>query len=41
MAVECKIPCFTSLDTVKALYDAIESETEDKDLIPVDITRIG
>ncbi|MCR5186384.1 MAG: carbamoyl-phosphate synthase large subunit [Clostridia bacterium] len=41
MAVECKIPCFTSLDTVKALYDAIESETDDKDLIPVDITRIG
>ncbi len=41
MAVECKIPCFTSLDTVKALYEAIESETDDKDLIPVDITRIG
>ena len=41
MAVECKIPCFTSLDTVKALYDAIENETDDGDLIPVDITRIG
>lgn len=40
MAVECKIPCFTSLDTVKALYDAIENETEEDDLVPVDITTI-
>ncbi len=40
MAVECKIPCFTSLDTVKALYDAIENETEESDLYPVDITEI-
>jgi len=40
MAVECKIPCFTSLDTVNALYQAIEDDTEEKDLKPVDITEI-
>ena len=40
MAVECKIPCFTSLDTVNALYQAIEDETDEKDLTPVDITEI-
>ena len=40
MAVECKIPCFTSLDTVNALYQAIEDDTEEKDLNPVDITEI-
>ena len=40
MAVECKIPCFTSLDTVNALYKAIEDETGEEDLTPVDITKI-
>ena len=40
MAVECKIPCFTSLDTVNALYKAIENDVEEKDLTPVDITKI-
>lgn len=40
MAVECKIPCFTSLDTVNALYKAIENNTQEKDLTPVDITKI-
>ena len=40
MAVECKIPCFTSLDTAWALYKAIENGTEEKDLKPVDITKI-
>lgn len=40
MAVECKIPCFTSLDTVNALYKAIEEGTDEEDLIPVDITSI-
>ena len=40
MAVECKIPCFTSLDTVNALYQAIEDETDETDLLPVDITEI-
>lgn len=40
MAVECKIPCFTSLDTVNALYQAIEDDVTEKDLTPVDITKI-
>ena len=40
MAVECKIPCFTSLDTVNALYKAIENNVDEKDLTPVDITKI-
>ena len=40
MAVECKIPCFTSLDTVYALYKAIENDVEEKDLEPIDITKI-
>ena len=40
MAVECKIPCFTSLDTVNALYQAIEDETGEADLTPIDITKI-
>ena len=40
MAVECKIPCFTSLDTVNALYEAIAEETAEKDLEIVDITEI-
>ncbi len=40
MAVECKIPCFTSLDTVNALYQAIEDETKETDLTPIDITQI-
>lgn len=40
MAVECKIPCFTSLDTVNALYKALENNVDEKDLTPVDITKI-
>ena len=40
IAVECKIPCFTSLDTVSALYKAIEKETQEEDLSVVDITKI-
>ncbi len=40
LAVECKVPCFTALDTVQALYDAIKNGTKEKDLIPVDITKI-
>lgn len=40
MAVECKIPCFTSLDTVNALYQAIENEITEADLTPIDITKI-
>ena len=40
MAVECKIPCFTSLDTVNALYEAIENEEDENTLEVVDITEI-
>ena len=40
MAVECKIPCFTSLDTVNALYEAIENEENENTLEVVDITEI-
>ncbi len=40
LAVECKIPCFTSLDTVNALYKAINDDVEEKDLEVVDITKI-
>ena len=40
MAVECKIPCFTSLDTVNAFYKAVEEGTDEKDLKPVDIASI-
>ncbi len=40
MAVECKIPCFTSLDTANALYKALENHVEEKDLRPIDITKI-
>ena len=40
IAVECKIPCFTSLDTANALYKAIEKGIGEKELTPVDITKI-
>jgi carbamoyl-phosphate synthase large subunit len=40
LAVEHKIPCFTSLDTVKALRHAIKDGKSEKNLIPVDITKI-
>ncbi len=40
LAVECKVPCFTSLDTVKALYDAIKNDIKEEDLEPVDMTQI-
>ena len=40
MAAECKIPCFTSLDTANALYNAIEDENKEDDLGIVDITKI-
>ena len=39
-AVECKIPCFTSLDTVNALYEAIEDNVREEELEVVDITEI-
>lgn len=37
LAVESKIPCFTALDTVSALYEALEKGTREEDLEPVDI----
>ena len=40
LSVECKIPCFTSLDTVNALYKAIENGVTNSDLKPIDITKI-
>ena len=40
MAVECKVPCFTALDTVQALYEAIKNGVKEQDLTPVDITII-
>ena len=40
ITVECKVPCFTSLDTARALYDAIKEDKKEEDLIPVDITEI-
>jgi carbamoyl-phosphate synthase large subunit len=40
LTVEHQIPCFTSLDTVKALCHAIRNGKTEKDLVPVDITKI-
>ena len=39
-AVECKIPCFTSLDTVNALYEAIENEIREEELEIVNMVEI-
>ena len=40
LAVECKIPCFTALDTAEALYEAIENGITEEDLVPVNIGEI-
>jgi carbamoyl-phosphate synthase large subunit len=40
LAVEHHIPCFTSLDTAKALRHAIKDGKSEQDLIPIDITSI-
>jgi carbamoyl-phosphate synthase large subunit len=40
LAVECRIPCFTSLDTVKALRHAIKDGKMEKNLKPIDIGTI-
>ena len=37
LAVESKVPCFTALDTVEALYEALEKGTKEEDLTPIDI----
>ena len=39
-ASECKIPCFTSIDTAYALYDAIEDGKTEEELDILDITKI-
>jgi len=39
LAVECKIPCFTSLDTVNAFYNSI-IKNKQEDLDVVDTTKI-
>lgn len=40
IATECKIPCFTSIDTASALIVAIENNKKEEDLEIVDITKI-
>ncbi len=40
LAAESKIPCFTSLDTANALYDAIEDTKTEEELEVVDITEV-
>ena len=40
LAAESKIPCFTSLDTANALYNAIEDTKTEEELDIVDITEI-
>lgn len=40
LAVESKIPCFTALDTVAALYEALEKGTNEEDLTPIDVGKI-
>jgi len=40
VAAECKIPCFTSIDTANALYDAIANGKTEEELDIIDITKI-
>ena len=40
IASECKVPCFTSIDTAYALYEAIASGKTEEDLDIIDITKI-
>lgn len=40
IATECKIPCFTSIDTANALIVAIENNKKEEELEIVDITKI-
>lgn len=40
LAVESKIPCFTALDTVSALYEALEKGVSEEELTPIDIGKI-
>lgn len=40
IAAEYKIPCFTSLDTAQALYDAIKNHVTEEELSIIDINKI-
>ena len=40
VASECKIPCFTSIDTAEALINAIEDKRTEEDMDIIDITKI-
>ena len=40
LAVESKVPCFTSLDTANALYNAIDDANTEEEIEVVDITKI-
>jgi carbamoyl-phosphate synthase large subunit len=40
LAIENRIPCFTSIDTVRALWHAINQGKKNSDLVPVDIRGI-
>lgn len=40
IASEYKIPCFTSIDTASALYDAIKNHVTEEELSIIDITKI-
>lgn len=40
LAVDNRIPCFTSIDTVRALWHAINQGKSNKDLEPIDICKI-
>ena len=39
-AVECKIPCFTAIDTVNAFIDALEDNKTEEELDPINIIDI-
>jgi carbamoyl-phosphate synthase large subunit len=40
LAIENRIPCFTSIDTVRALRHAIKAGKSNNDLEPIDIVKI-
>lgn len=39
-AVECKIPCFTAIDTVNALVDVIEHNKKEEQIEAVNIIDV-
>ncbi|MEZ4357657.1 MAG: carbamoyl-phosphate synthase large subunit [Eubacteriales bacterium] len=40
MAVERRIPCFTSLDTARALLESMKLEKTEKDIVPISLDEI-